>query len=192
MSPSFGSRRNPGHRGRVFDSEPSTSTSGNARRNGSRRRWQCGAGRASIFATTGSRRSCYRLFVFDGLRPIIQIAVLQIRPAPSTSQIGCSTRGCSEKRDCCRIALGHCGDLFCLGHRWRIQMSRSPAVMRKGRNTKSTVEPVVPITSARPPRPTPPLEPHSAANSQASIPHRAEDAVGRRAKRDNGNRDRGS
>ena len=71
-------------------------------------------------------------------------------------------------------------------------MSRSPVVMRKGRNTKSTVEPVVPITSARPPRPTLPLDPHSAANSQASIPHRAEDAMDRRTKRDDGNRDRSS
>src|SRR3984893_2692527 len=39
----------------------------------SRRRCQCGAGLAWIFATTGSRRSCSRLFVFHGLRPIIQI-----------------------------------------------------------------------------------------------------------------------
>ena len=73
-------------------------------------------------------------------------------------------------------------------------MSRSPAVMRKGRNTKPTVEPVVPITFRKTASPTLPLElePHSAANSQASIPHRAEDAVCRRTKRDNGNRDRSS
>jgi len=71
-------------------------------------------------------------------------------------------------------------------------MSRSPAVMRKGRNTKPTVEPVVPINLRKTASPTLPLEPHSAANSQASIPHSAEDAVGRCAKRDNGNRDRGS
>jgi hypothetical protein len=72
--------------------------------------------------------------------------------------------------------------------RWLVDTAAS----RARRSRSSTTEPVVPITSARPPRSTLPLEPHSAANSQASMPHSAEDAVGRRAKRDNGNRDRGS
>ena len=51
---------------------------------------------------------------------------------------------------------------------------------------------VVPIISARPPRLAPPLGPHSAANSCASIPHRAEQAIGRCTKRDDRNSDRSS
>jgi hypothetical protein len=57
---------------------------------------------------------------FHQLRSVVEIAVLQIRSAPATSQTGCSTRRCAEKKDCCRLAIGHYVDLFGLGHRWRI------------------------------------------------------------------------
>jgi hypothetical protein len=72
--------------------------------------------------------------------------------------------------------------------RWLVDTGAS----RSRRSRSSTTEPVVPITSARPPRPTLPLEPNSAAHSRASIPHRAEDAMGHGTNRDDGNRDRSS
>ena len=85
----------------------------------SRRRSRCGTRRRSLFSGIGSRRPFYRL-CFPSSTPVVEIAILQIRSAPATSQTGCSTRRCEGKNDCCRIALGHCVDLFGLGHRWRI------------------------------------------------------------------------
>ena len=82
--------------------------------------------RASLFLAIGNWRPCYRLF-FHHLCAVVKIAVFQIRSAPATSQTGCSTRRGAEKKRCCRIAVGHCFDLFSLGHRWLIWISRSAA-----------------------------------------------------------------
>src|SRR5580700_1240361 len=50
--------------------------------------------------------------------------------------------------------------------------------------------PGVPIISASPPCLTLWLDQHSAENSRASIPHRAEQPIGRRTKRDDGHSNR--
>jgi Salmonella virulence plasmid 65kDa B protein len=71
------------------------------------------------FCGYGSRRRCYKV-PFHHRRPVVEIAVLQIRSAPSVSQAAYPKLRCSQEKNCCRIARCRRGDFLGFGHRWRI------------------------------------------------------------------------
>jgi hypothetical protein len=61
---------------------------------------------------------------FPSPTPTVEIAIVQIRSAPSPSEAGRSTRRYYEKKDWSRVALSRRGNLLGLGDRRRIQIAQ--------------------------------------------------------------------